>query len=129
MGVGSDPNLEDSDAVTAAELLLGTLLADGADNAEVGIFIYDDRGAYVAANRYAAELLGYTREELLTRHVGDFSDGRVDLSVLDRLERRQGTRVVRRKDGSELSVSFVVAPTRVSTFSFFFAVVWEVDAE
>jgi PAS domain S-box-containing protein len=111
--------------LTATELLLTTLLAEGADNAELGIFIYDDQGKYVAANRYAAELLGYTREELLAHHVGDFSDGGVDPAVLARLERRHGTIVVRRKDGSEITVSFVVAPTRVSTFSFLFAVVWE----
>lgn len=110
--------------VSAGELLLGTMLADGADNVELGIFIYDDQGAYVAANRYAAELLGHTREELLTHHVGDFVDGGVDPALLARLERRHGTRIVRRKDGSELTVSFVVAPTRVSTFSFLFAVVW-----
>ena len=111
--------------LTAAELLLSTLLAEGADNAELGIFVYDDHGKYVAANRYAAELLGYTRDELLAHHVGDFSSGSLDEALLSRIERRGGTRVVRRKDGAEISVSYVVAPTSVSGFSFFFAVVWE----
>jgi PAS domain S-box-containing protein len=111
----------------AREIVLSTLLGDGADNVKLGIFVYDDQGAYVAVNAYAAELLGYSREELLTHRVGDFTEGTIDPAVLARTERREGVRRVRRKDGSEVTVAFVVGPTRVSTFAFSFCLVWELD--
>src|SRR5579862_9251563 len=115
---GADPD--------ARELVLATLLGEGADNVALAIFIYDDQGRYVAVNRRAAELLGYSREELLTRHVGDFTDGGLaDASVLQRAGQRQGVRVVHRKDGSSSTIAYLIAPTRVATFDFHFGVVWE----
>jgi PAS domain S-box-containing protein len=109
----------------AEDVLLGTLLGDGAEHAEVGIFIYDDDGKYVAVNRHGAELLGYERAELLRHDVGDFTEGGIDRSILLRSERREGVRRIERKDGSHRVVAFVVSPTRVSTLSFYLAVVWE----
>ncbi|MEN3272138.1 MAG: hypothetical protein V7636_899, partial [Actinomycetota bacterium] len=40
-------------------------MGDGAEHAGIVQFIYDDDGKYVAINRYAADLLGYDRSELL----------------------------------------------------------------
>jgi PAS domain-containing protein len=77
------------EALGARELVLSTLLGDGADNVQLGIFVYDDQGSYVAANHHAAELLGYSREELLARHVGDFTEAGVDPAALLRAERRE----------------------------------------
>jgi hypothetical protein len=45
--------------------------------------------------------------------------------VLLRLERREGVRIVQRKDGSRAPVTFVVTPTQVGSFWFYLAVVWE----
>ena len=114
-----------SDRKTPPDIVLATLLGDGAENAEVGLFIYDDDGKYVAVNRYGAELLGYERGELLTRDVGDFTAGGLDRDVLLRLERREGVRIVTCKDGSKRRVAFVVTPTQVGSFWFYLAVVWE----
>jgi PAS domain S-box-containing protein len=108
------------------DLVLASLLGDGAEHAEIGLFIYDDDGKYVAINRYAADLLGYDRSDLLTHDVGDFTRGGIDRDVLLRLERREGVRIVQRKDGSETTVAFVVTPTQVSSFWFYLAVVWEI---
>jgi PAS domain-containing protein len=66
----------------AADVVQTTLLGDGADNVELGIFVYDDDGKYVAVNRQAAELLGYPRAELLTRHDADFTEGGINRRVL-----------------------------------------------
>jgi PAS domain S-box-containing protein len=89
----------------AADVIQTTLLGDGADNVELRIFAYDDDAKYVAVNRQAADLLGYPRDELLTRHVADFTEGGIDRRVLLLHERREGVRVVRRKDGVLMSRS------------------------
>jgi PAS domain S-box-containing protein len=110
---------------TPPDIVLASLLGDGAEHAEIGLFIYDDDGKYVAINRYGAELLGYDRGELLEHDVGDFTAGGIDRDVLLRIERREGVRVVKRKDGSQKVVAFVVTPTQVGSFWFYLAVVWE----
>jgi PAS domain S-box-containing protein len=110
---------------TPPDIVLASLLGDGAEHAEIGLFIYDDDGKYVAINRYAAELLGYDRSELLEHDVGDFTAGGIDRDVLLRLERREGVRIVERKDGSQATVAFVVTPTQVGSLWFYLAVVWE----
>ena len=112
-----------------ADVVQTTLLGEGADNVELGIFVYDDDGKYVAVNRQAAELLGCPRTELLTRHVADFTEGGIDQRVLLRPERREGVRVVRRKDGSEVTVAYVVAPTRIGSIGYSLGIVWPLAPE
>lgn len=107
------------------DIVLASLLGDGAEHAELGLFIYDDDGKYVAINRYGAELLGYDRSELLEHDVGDFTAGGIDRDLLLRLERREGVRIVERKDGTKETVAFVVTPTQVGSLWFYLAVVWE----
>jgi PAS domain S-box-containing protein len=110
---------------TPPDIVLASLLGDGAEHAELGVFIYDDDGKYIAINRYGAELLGYDRSELLDRDVGDFTAGGIDRDILLRMERREGVRIVERKDGSKATVAFVVTPTQVGSLWFYLAVVWE----
>ena len=114
---------------TPPDIVLATLLGDGAEHAEIGLFIYDDDGKYVAVNRFGAEQLGYDRDELLSHDVADFTAGGIDRDVLLRLEQREGVRIVRRKDGSEKIMAFVVTPTKVGSFWFYLAVVWEIAAD
>ena len=114
---------------TPPDIVLATLLGDGAEHAEIGLFIYDDDGKYVAINRHGAELLGYDRSELLAHDVGDFTAGGIDRDVLLRLERREGVRIVERKDGSKKTVAFVVTPTQVGSLWFYLAVVWELGPD
>jgi PAS domain S-box-containing protein len=111
------------------DVVLESLLGDGAEHAGIGLFIYDDDGKYVAINRYGAELLGYDRGELLAHDVGDFTAGGIDRDVLLRREQREGVRIVQRKDGSPQTVAFVVTPTQVGSFWFYLAVVWELADE
>lgn len=118
-----------TDRKTPPDIVLATLLGDGAEHAEIGLFIYDDDGKYVAMNRYGADLLGYDRGELLEHDVGDFTAGGIDRDVLLRLERREGARVVERKDGSKTTVAFVVTPTQVGSLWFYLAVVWELTPD
>jgi PAS domain S-box-containing protein len=110
---------------TPPDIVIASLLGDGAEHAEIGLFIYDDDGKYVAINRFGAELLGYDRDELLEHDVGDFTAGGIDRNLLLRLEQREGVRIVRLKDGAEKTVAFIVTPTQVGSFWFYLAVVWE----
>jgi PAS domain S-box-containing protein len=110
---------------SSREIVLGTLLGEGAEGAEIGISIYDDDGRYVAVNKYGCELLGYDLDELLTHDVGDFTKGGIDRTVLLKPDRREGVRLVTRKDGSSVPVAFVVSPTRLANLSFYITVWWE----
>ena len=114
-----------TDRTAPPDVVLQSLLGDGAEHAEIGLFIYDDDGKYLAINRYGADLLGYDRSELLAHDVGDFTDGGIDRDLLLRQERREGARIVQRKDGTRKTVAFVVTPTQVGSFWFYLAVVWE----
>jgi PAS domain S-box-containing protein len=111
------------------QVVLQALLGEASECAGFGISVYDDDGRLVTVNERAAEMLGQTRQELLARDVGDFTDGGIDRSVLFKLEIREGVRLVHRKDGSTVPVAFVVAPTRVAGLSYFVAVSWELSPD
>jgi len=110
-------------------IVLETLLGDAAKHAHVGIYVYDDEGTYVAVNDHAAALLGTTRDELLRHDIGDFTRDGIDRRVLLRTERREGVRLLRRRDGTEVPAAFVVVPTQVSGLGFFVAIVWELEPD
>jgi PAS domain S-box-containing protein len=105
------------------------LIGEAGECAALAISVYDDDGRYVAVNRRAQELLGYSREELLAHDVGDFTSGGIDRSVLLRSQVREGVRVVERKDGTTFPAAFVVAPTRLAGLDFFVSVWWEIAPE
>jgi PAS domain S-box-containing protein len=108
------------------DLLHEALLGEAVENAFFAITVYDDDGHMVAANRRAADLLGYPREELLSYDVGAFTEGGFDRSRLLRQEMREGVRIVRRKDGSQTPVAFVVAPATLAGLPYFVAVWWQI---
>lgn len=111
------------------DLILGSLIADAVEGARLGLFVYDEEGRYIAVNRAAAEMLGYPREELLRRDVGDFTSGGIDRSVLQVSARREGVRKLRRRDGTEIVAAFVVVPARVSSLAYHLAVVWQLEPD
>jgi PAS domain S-box-containing protein len=101
-----------------------TLLLEAVQSARMAVCVYDDDGRYVAVNECASTILGYTREELLTHDVADFTTGGIDRKVLLSDEHREGVRIVTRKDGSTVPVAFVVTPARVANLPYFVAVWW-----
>ena len=113
------------DRVPAPDLLHQALLGEAADNASVGISVYDDDGRIVALNKRAADLLGYSREEILAHDVADFTEGGIDRSVLQRSTLREGVRLVHRKDGATVPAAFVVGTSKLAGLPYFFAVWWE----
>jgi PAS domain S-box-containing protein len=114
-----------AERVPTPDLLHEALLGEAADNAFFAVTVYDDDGRMVAANKRAADLLGYSREELVAHHVGAFTEGGIDQARLQSHDMREGVRLVRRKDGSRVPVAFVVAPARLAGLPYFVAVWWQ----
>jgi PAS domain S-box-containing protein len=125
----NDASNSPSIAARAHEAVLSTLLVEASEHATVAIFVYDDDGRYVAVNKCAAELLGYERDELLNHDIGDFTEGGIDRTVLLKPERREGVRLVKRKDGTRIPVAYVVTPTRVASLPYYFAVAWQLRSD
>ncbi len=119
----------DADRPRTPEVVFEALLGDAAESAKFGVAVYDDDGRIVATNRHAAESLGYDRHEFLSHDIADFTDGGIDRSVLDSSARREGVRLVRRKDGTRVPMQFVVVPTKVSNLPYYIAVSWELDPD
>ena len=113
------------DRVPTPDLLHQALLGEAADSSSLGVSVYDDDGRIVALNKRAAELLGYSREEILAHDVADFTEGGIDRSVLQRSTLREGVRLVHRKDGSTTPAAFVVGTAKLAGLPYFFAVWWE----
>ena len=117
------------DRAPTPDLLHQALLGEAADSAFVAISVYDDDGRIVALNRRAAELLGYSRDELLTHDIADFTEGGIDRAVLRRATLREGVRLVHRKDGTTIPAAFVVGTARLAGLPYFVAVWWELSPD
>jgi PAS domain S-box-containing protein len=118
--------------VSVAEpLIQSTLLGEAIDGGPAAVFVADERGRYVAVNRYACELLGYTREELLTRSVSDVSRGPGAAEafaevVAHRLH--EGRSELVRKDGTTVTIDYRAGETKAAGMSFFVVVGWPAAA-
>ncbi len=107
-----------------------TLLGQAFEHGPVGVIVLDERGNFLAANRRATELCGYSRAELLEL-------GSAGISAEPGLEERlaamasgaltRGTGRIRCKDGSVKEVAFRVGETTVSGLPFFALMFWEGD--
>ncbi|HEY8030399.1 MAG TPA: PAS domain S-box protein [Gaiellaceae bacterium] len=107
------------------DLLHEALLGEAAESAFFAVTVYDDDGRLVAANRRASELLGYPRDELLSYDVGAYTEGGFDRARLFTQQMREGVRLVKRKDGAQVPVAFVVAPSQLAGLPYFVAVWWQ----
>jgi PAS domain S-box-containing protein len=114
-------------ATDVQELIQTTLLGEAAENAPIAIFVADEEMSYIAVNRRACDLLGYTRDELLSLKVSDVgaspsrSNERYSEMILQGELRGEGAVV--RKDGSEVEVEFWAYPTRVAQMTVYVAFV------
>jgi PAS domain S-box-containing protein len=109
--------------------VLETLLLDAIESARMAICVYDETGRYVTVNECACKVLGYSRDELLSHDVADFTAGGINRTVLMSDEHREGVRTVTRKDGSTVPVAFVVTPTRVAGLPYLLAVWWTIGED
>ncbi|MFL6018266.1 MAG: PAS domain S-box protein [Gaiellaceae bacterium] len=98
------------------------LLGEAVDGAGVAVLVADETGAYVAANSYACEMLGYSRDELVTLRVQDvIVDDDVDAHYARFVheQHERGTISLRRKDGSTFGFRFVAGETKISALTYY----------
>ncbi len=109
-----------------------TLLGQAFEHGPVGAVVLDERGTFLAANRRATELCGYSRAEFLALgSAGLCLDPGVDerLAAMASGSLSHGTERVRCKDGTVKEVVFRLGATTVSGLPFFVGVFWEADGE
>jgi PAS domain S-box-containing protein len=112
----------------ADDLINQTLVGEAWVNAALPMLVVDDDGHYVATNEGVCTLTGYTQSELLDLRAG------VDLAgderskgiyrALEREQRMQGKKLVRRKDGSLVRCRYWGVRTTVGKMQYFILMLW-----
>jgi PAS domain S-box-containing protein len=112
----------------AEDLINQTLVGEAWANAALAMLVVDDDGHYVATNRSACTLTGYTHSELLKLRAGHDLAGdeasRTIYRALQREQRMQGKKLVRRKDGSLLPCRYWGVRTSVGKMQYFILMLW-----
>ncbi len=100
------------------------LIGDAMERAPAVVLVVDDGGNFLAVNRYACDLLGYTREELLALKPGDVTTGPWEerLTELQHAGTIRGEVDFKCRDGSLVHVRYSAAETTVSGMSFWVSV-------
>ena len=109
----------------AAALIQVTLLGEAVDGAPTAVFVADETLRYIAVNRYACELLGYSRDELLQLRVTDVATyDEADSEFRDMIQAgvRSGTSTLRRKDGSTFDLRYRAGQTTVAGMTVYVSV-------
>jgi len=73
-----------------AHVQASDFLVEAMDRAPVLVFVADDEMRYVAVNRRACEVLGYTREELLELRVPDIAEPVEARHLYPKMQRERG---------------------------------------
>jgi PAS domain S-box-containing protein len=116
-------------ATRSDPLIQIALLGEAVDHAPIAVFVFDSDGHYVAVNARACKLLGYDRDDLVSRRIGELAVDprqamREYLAVAEGLA-DEGTTRVRRADGDEVTVRFRGAATKIAGVTFYVGVAWE----
>jgi PAS domain S-box-containing protein len=110
----------------AAEALIQTaLLGEAVDAGPALVFVADEDMHYIAVNRRACDVLGYTREELLGLTVADVAREPATSREYDEMLARgfrDGDAVLTRKDGTTVPFAYRASKTKVAGLSLFVSV-------
>ena len=113
-------------------LIHSVLVGEALEPGPVAVFVFDAEGRYVTVNRFACELLGYERSDLLSRCVGELSAHTPAVAIS--LYRRaiatgeEETTAVRHADGSIVKLRFRASATRVAGMPVFVGAAWPLSA-
>jgi PAS domain S-box-containing protein len=111
-------------------LIHSALVGEALEHGPVAVFVVDDEGRYLTVNRFACELLGYERGELLKRCVGELAvvEQDVALEVYARAVKTGAelTTAVRHADGSILKLRFRATVSRVAGMPVFVGAAWPI---
>jgi PAS domain S-box-containing protein len=106
---------------TVTDLLQASLIGEALDDGPALVFVADEHMRYLAVNSYACEVLGYTREELLSLSVPDIAVAPEAADVYAHMLRRStdaGVTSIRRKDGELLNMRYTAKETKASAMTF-----------
>ncbi len=103
-------------------LIQASLLGEAVEHGPAAVFVADEEGRYVAVNQAACALVGYTREELLSLGIADFTDDTSKWDEMLETGRVSGTTSLTCKDGSLVEFSFVAGATVVAGMPVYVAV-------
>jgi PAS domain S-box-containing protein len=106
----------------ADRFVQASLLGEAVDHGPTAVFVADETGRYIAVNRAACELVGYTREELLTLSVYDLAENGGRWSEVVASGTISGTTDLIRKDGATVPFSYVAGRTTVAGMPVFVSV-------
>jgi PAS domain S-box-containing protein len=98
-------------------LIQTSLLGEAIENGPVAVLVADEHGRYVAVNRAACQLLGYSREELLTMRLSDiarYGEAPAEWAEMELQGSRTGVSKVSCKDGSTIEFAYVAGATVVA---------------
>jgi PAS domain S-box-containing protein len=110
---------------TTTELLQTSLIGEALDDGPALVFVADEHMRYLAVNRYACDVLGYTREELLDLRVPDIAVAPEAADVYAHMLRRAtdaGVTLLRRKDGELLKFRYSAKETKAAAMTFWVSI-------
>jgi PAS domain S-box-containing protein len=109
----------------AQEAIQQLLLYDAVDAGPALVFVADDQMQFLAVNQTACELLGYTREEMLSQRVTDVVE---DIDAPERYEAMRqtgqayGEASLRSKDGRLISLTYRASEVQVAGLPYYVSV-------
>jgi PAS domain S-box-containing protein len=109
-------------ASAANALIQSSLLGEAVDNGPVAVFVVDENRRFVAVSRAACDLVGYSREDMLTLDANDLADGSDRWDEIRRVGKISGIAALRRSDGSRVEYRYVAAATKVAGMPVFVSV-------
>jgi PAS domain S-box-containing protein len=118
-------------AARSEPLLQITLLGEAVEHAPFGVFVFDERGEYVAVNLFGCELLGYERDAVLGSRIGAFAVEpqnaiRSYRGVVDGAA-PEGITYVRRGDGTVVPLRFRARETTIGGMTFYIGIAWPAE--
>jgi PAS domain S-box-containing protein len=113
------------------EAVQTTLLGDAVEHAGVGVVVWNEDRRYVAVNPKACELFGTTREQLLAGAVGSTNRSPEAKTAIDAILAHvpaQGATPIRRADGTEVMLEWLVFPTAIAGLDHIVGLCWDRSA-
>lgn len=117
--------MTDSEPGLSLPLVQASLLGEAIENATAAVFVADDDMRYLAVNRHACELLGYTRAELLALSVPDvarYASAAPEYREVVRAGIREGVARLTRKDGTTIEFRYRATRTTVAGMPVFVSI-------